>query len=436
MLLIDEGWTQTLEIARALELAGFRVTVATTNGTYSRTRHRSVEWISGPRVDSPELIGWIDRVMNPDRHRGIGRSRRAIARGSSPAIALDADELEIGIGGSSRFDEVGRASRLDEAVTGSPFEEAGTRFDDDDAAPTWAFDVLVPLTERVMAQLWSACVPWADRVWPSTDAWQRRVVRDKILLVDELAARGIPTLRQHRVDLESARSIERAARDLHYPLVMKGATGVGGERVRIVDSRGELDLAVQRARELGGAWCFQEWASGPTYLVGGVFDEGRALRLYAGEKLEQFPPRVGPAIRLRSTLDARVREVGTAAMQELWWTGFASADVIRRADGTVALLEINPRPWGSIGCAASAGVDLMTPFAAMLRGEIVDESLACRDGDEHAVFPRYLMAPAYRGLRGAIMAARDLVRESEWRHPRFLMHALRRLGRLSRGSGL
>lgn len=402
MLLIDEGWTQTLEIARALERDGFAVTVATANGTMDRTRRRTVEWISCPRVDSPELIGWIDRVMNPDRHRGIGRSPRAIARGSSPAIALDAQSAHRWC----------------------------------DAAPTWAFDVLVPLTERVMAQLWGACVPWADRVWPSTDAWQRRVVRDKILLVDEMAARGIPTLRQHRVDLESARSIERAARDLHYPLVVKGATGVGGERVKIVDSRGELDRAVQRARELGGAWCFQEWASGPTYLVGGVFDEGRALRLYAGEKLEQFPPRVGPAIRLRSTLDACVREVGTAAIQELWWTGIASADVIRRADGTVALLEINPRPWGSIGCAASAGVDVMTPFAAMLRGEIVDESLACRDGDEHAVFPRYLMAPAYRGLRGAIMAARDLVRESEWRHPRFLVHALRRLGRLSRGSGL
>ncbi len=413
MLLIDEGWTQTLEIARALELAGFSVTVATANGTHDRSRRRSVEWLSAPRVDSPELIGWIDRAVNPDRHRRIARSPRVLARGSSPAIALDADGL-----------------------LGGPPGGVSRHADEDDAAPMWAFDVIVPLTERLMAQLWSACVPWVDRVWPSTDAWQRRVVRDKILLVDELAARGVPTLRQHRVDLESARSIERAARDLHYPLVVKGATGVGGERVKIVDSRGELDLAVQRARELGGAWCFQEWASGPTYLVGGVFDEGRALRLYAGEKLEQFPPRVGPAIRLRSTMDSRVREVGAAAIQELWWTGVASADVIRRADGSVALLEINPRPWGSIGCAASAGVDVMGAFAAMLRGDDVDERLDCRDGDEHAVFPRYLMAPAYRGLRGAIMAARDLVRESEWRHPRFLVQTLRRLGALSRGSGL
>jgi hypothetical protein len=361
VLLLDEGWTQTIELARSLEREGFAVTVATANGTNVRTTHRSVEWISSPRVESPALVGWIDERMT-------------------------------------------------------------------------AFDLVLPQSERLMARLWDACVPWSDRVWPSTDAWQRRVVRDKIALVEELAARGVPTLRQRRIDLDDARGIERVARDLHYPLVAKGAIGVGGERVRIVDHARELDGAMRWARELGGAWCLQEWASGPTYLVGGVFDEGRALRLYAGEKLEQWPARVGPAIRMRSTCDARVREVGAAAIQELWWTGLASADVIRRADGSVALLEINPRPWGSIGCAASAGVDLWSAFAALVRGDDVDADLSCGDGDERAVFPRYLMAPWYQSVRGAKMALRDLVRESDWRHPRFLVHTLRRLARLSRSA--
>lgn len=381
MLLLDEGWTQTIELARVLERDGHRVTVATANGTRTHLRHRTVEWISGPGVDSPDLVGWIDRLMTTDHE--------------------------------TSFSNITRTSTSHRA-----------------------FDLVVPLSERLMARLWDACVPWVDRVWPSTDTWQRRVVRDKILLVEELAVRGIPTLRQHRVDVNDARAVQRAARDLHFPLVVKGDVGVGGERVRIVDHPRDLDRVIVRARSLGGAWCMQEWASGPTYLVGGVFDEGRALRLYAGEKLEQWPARTGPAIRMRSTRDARVREVGAAAMQELWWTGLASADVIRRADGSVALLEVNPRAWGSIGCAASAGVDVLCAFSAMLRGEILDEDLACHEGVEHAVFPRYLLAPWYQGARGARMALRDLVREAEWRHPRFVVHALRRLGALSRGPSL
>jgi ATP-grasp domain len=374
ILLIDEGWSQTIALARALELEGFRVTVATANGMSARTTRRTVEWISGPHVDSPDLIGWIDRTMD------IGRDERTM----------------------------------------------GER--------AWTFDLIVPLTERLMARLWEACVPWGDRVFPSTDAWQRRVVRDKIALVDEMAVRGLPTLRQHRI----GHGIDAAVRDLGFPLVVKGATGVGGERVRIVESRDELDRVLRRTDEMGGAWCLQEWAPGPTFLVGGVFDEGRALRLYAAEKLEQFPARVGPAIRLRSTSDARVRELGAAAIQELWWTGIASADVIVRRDGTLALLEINPRPWGSIAGAASAGVDVYGPLAELLRGGEPDEDLACRDGDDCRIFPRYLLAPRYRGVRGAVMAARDLLgaQGAEWRHPRFLVHVLGRLDRLSRGRGL
>ncbi|MFN0251378.1 MAG: ATP-grasp domain-containing protein [Kofleriaceae bacterium] len=383
MLLIDEGWTQTLELARALEREGFAVTVATANGTSVRTSHRTVTWVSCPHVGSSELVGWIDEKMTAEEERAP-----SVNAGSSPAIP----------------------------------------------AHFWAFDLVIPLSERLMVRLWDACVPWSDRVWPSTDAWQRRVLRDKIALVDELAARGVPTLRQRRIDVDDTPGIDRAVRDLLFPLVVKGDVGVGGERVRIVDHARELDAAMRWARELGGAWCLQEWASGPTYLVGGVFDEGRALRLYAGEKLEQWPARVGPAIRMRSTNDTRVREVGATAIQELWWTGIASADVIRRADGSVALLEINPRPWGSIACAESAGVDLWSAFAALVRGDEVDADLACRDGDERAVFPRYLMAPWYQSVRGAKMALRDLMRESDWRDPRFLVHTLRRLARLSRGA--
>ena len=152
------------------------------------------------------------------------------------------------------------------------------------------------------------------------------------------------------------------------PLVIKGATGASGMRVRIVSTDAELARAVDDARRAGGEWVAQEFIPSPTYLVGGVFHRGEPLRLYAAEKLEQHPPRTGPAIRLRSTGDdyAALLESAVRAIRELRWTGSRERGPHAAPDGRYVLLEINPRPWGSIASALDAGVDLFTPFADLI----------------------------------------------------------------------
>src|SRR5206468_2792293 len=130
-------------------------------------------------------------------------------------------------------------------------------------------------------------------------------------------------------------------------------------RVRIVETERELARVVELACASGGAWVVQEYIAGATWLFGGVFHDGRALRIYAGEKLELYPPRVGPAIRMRSDDHAALVATGQRVLGELRWTGLASADFIRRGDGSYVLLEVNPRPWGSLAAARAAGVDLV-----------------------------------------------------------------------------
>src|SRR5207248_2540488 len=147
-----------------------------------------------------------------------------------------------------------------------------------------------------------------------------------------------------------------------------------------------------------------------------------ALRIYAGEKLELYPPRVGPAIRIRSDDHDALVAIGRRVLGELRWTGLASADFIRRPDGSYVLLEVNPRPWGSLAAARAAGVDLLTAFGALLAGEIPTADLAFARDRECMIFPRYLLAPRYRSITGATYAMRDLLgpQGREWRHPGFL----------------
>jgi predicted ATP-grasp superfamily ATP-dependent carboligase len=265
------------------------------------------------------------------------------------------------------------------------------------------------------------------RVFPATLPWQRRLVCDKHAMLEHAAARGLAIPRHVRITAEL--SADAVARELGIPVVIKGATGSGGRRVRIADSKAELADLIARTRAIDDRWIAQELVVGPTYLVGGVFDRGRPIRIYAAEKLEQFPPRTGGAIRLRSLADAALVEAGAAAIRELAWTGFASADLMRRPDGRYALLEINPRLWGSLAGAVSAGVDLFRPFAALLDGQTPAPDLAFTPDNTCMIFPRYLNAAAHRNAAGFACALADLLGEQgrDWRDPRLVAHTLRRL---------
>jgi ATP-grasp domain len=293
-----------------------------------------------------------------------------------------------------------------------------------------AFDHVLPLSEGIMQRLWDHAGAWSPLLYPATSEWQRRLLKSKHDLIDHMARLGVAVPQQRRLTTEMGAvdeaGLAELAREFGLPLVIKAATGAGGARVRVVESMAELEQAIAWTRAIGGEWVAQEFLSGATYLVGGVFHDGVALRIYAGEKVEQHPPRTGPAIRMRSDDHGALVGLGEQVFRELRWSGFGSADLIRRPDGRYVLLEVNPRPWGSIAGAAAAGVDLFTPFAALLAGEVPSADLAFAANRDCMIFPRYLLSPNYRNLAGARQAIRDLggFQGRDWRQLRFVLHQL------------
>jgi hypothetical protein len=99
------------------------------------------------------------------------------------------------------------------------------------------------------------------------------------------------------------------------------------------------------------------------------------------------------------------------------------------------VLEINPRPWGSIAAAAAVGVELWTAFADVLAGRVPAPDLAFVAGVESRIFPRYLGSPSYRNLAGLALGMRDLLGAAgdDWRAPRFAWYAARRAVRRAAG---
>ena len=324
-------------------------------------------------------------------------------------------------GSSARCDHDGVEWR-----SGSPSESERFIEELDALVVTRGIDVVLPLTETTMCRLWDAELSWHERIFPHTERWQQALVRDKHALTEHLATHGVAVPKYIRVDRQFDPGAAIAA--LGVPLVVKGATGSGGRRVCIVSSERELVLALERAATIDEQWIVQEHIAGPTYLVGGLFDRGRPLRLYAAEKLEQHPPRTGGAIHVRSVTDPALVAAGLRAIELLGWTGFASADLMRRGDEPL-VLEINPRLWGSFAGAREAGVELLAPFAQLVAGDVPTPDLDFVAGSTCMIFPRYLNAATHRNVAGIVQAWRDLRGEQgrDWRDPRFVLHVLRRL---------
>jgi biotin carboxylase len=322
VILVDEGWSATLHLARALVTRGARVEVITANGkSHAPFLRRGVLWRSGPRLENPRLRDLLHDA------------------------------------------------------------------------------IVIPMTEAaILADLPNA--------FPKLEPWQRALIADKHALV---AHTGV-------VAPEATNDLETAIARLGLPLVVRCAAGNCGSHTHICETP-EQARAVDTSR---GRWIYQRYVASPTYLVGALLDRGTPLRVYAGEKLEQWPPRTGPAVHLRARRDPALIAAGLRAFERLKWTGFASADLVCER-GEYQLLEVNPRLWGSIAAAMAAGVYMLEPFYELIRGRPVRPNLDFIDHAECRIFPRNLAAHPARGLRELLTT-----QGRGWRSPRFLMYLLDR----------
>ncbi len=303
----------------------------------------------------------------------------------------------------------------------------------DAAVRAGAFDVVYPLTEPLQWMLWDERPDWNDLVFPSVARPQRENRRDKRLMSILAAGAGIPVPRE--LPAANDDEVGVAAWELGLPVVLKASVGRGGNATAIAMSAAGARRAAGRLRMRGSPVFAQAFVAGHTFLVGGVFDRGRALRLYAGLKTVQFPARTGPAAELLSIDDPALLSVALRVFAAANVTGLASADFQGAPGGDYQFLELNPRPWGSIAAAGDAGVDLFSPLVDLWRGASPTASVAFRSGVRSPVAPLYLLAQHYwSSFRAPRAAASDaaVVARFVTREPQLAWHLAQRLIRVGR----
>jgi D-aspartate ligase len=181
------------------------------------------------------------------------------------------------------------------------------------------------------------------------------------------------------------KEIDALGTTLGFPLVVKGEGGESSRTIRIVRSQSELGSCyralMNHGHEHGSMPCLQEFLTGPTYSVGGLFQNGRPIRICACRMAIMEPYKAGLMVKGVTERPPKLIENALKVFEALRYTGFGDADfVLDSRDGQFKFLEINPEVWANIGLAEYAGVDFHGPYRALARGESVPADLSFREG--------------------------------------------------------
>ncbi len=150
---------------------------------------------------------------------------------------------------------------------------------------------------------------------------------------------------------------------LIYPVIIKPNRGRGGRGIVRVDSPDMAEETYANILHHHGPLTIQEYIPFTERFSAAVLtdDAYEIQRICIIEEKRTYPIKTGPGCFVETVANEDIKNLTFDIMNALKMKGMAELDfVIDERDGKPKLLEINPRFWGSLQCAISAGVDF--PF--------------------------------------------------------------------------
>ena len=238
-------------------------------------------------------------------------------------------------------------------------------------------DVLLPMTEITTLLLTEhqQLLPDHCRLpFPATECVAR--ASNKAYVLQAAHELGVPIPATHIVEsIEEALSV---AGTLTYPAVIKPA------RSRVRTANGWVSTAVgyaatpeifeQKIRNLRAEEypvLIQERIQGPGVGVFACFDNGKPIAWFTHRRIREKPPSGGVSVlRESAPLDPIAVEHAKKLLTHLGWHGVAMVEFKRDdRDGSLRLMEINGRFWGSLQLAIDAGVDFPALLVELAAGQ-------------------------------------------------------------------
>lgn len=285
--------------------------------------------------------------------------------------------------------------RRGELASASRFVEAEHVLPDAEHAPAaWAsaleqvcarqaIDWILPITELALGALYATGV---DQRWrclaPSREAYA--AATDKYAILDVARRVGIRTPRS--AFYAAPLDLTALPAGFEFPIVLKArrsrfATASGFATGSVALVRDADALAVElRDPGFAGGCLVQEFIPGTGRGVFLLIRAGECLAAFAHQRLREKPPSGGVSVLCESAEpDPRLLERSRALLEAIGFEGVAMVEYRGRAGEDPALMEINPRFWGSLALALEAGVDFPELLLRMHSGQAVARP-AIREG--------------------------------------------------------
>jgi len=195
---------------------------------------------------------------------------------------------------------------------------------------------------------------------------------DKILLLEDGAAAGMPP--PPTVVCSSPAEVGEAADEVGYPVVLKPRCSIleeaSGIRHLAVAQASSRDEAESAAAALGLPLIVQRYETNVERIsCGGVFALDELLGVAVARFKRTWPPGAGAA-SFAETVEPPdgLVESAVTLLRAVGWEGIFELEVLAFPDGRMAAMDLNPRLFGWLALAISAGANLPALWCEVLRG--------------------------------------------------------------------
>lgn len=218
-------------------------------------------------------------------------------------------------------------------------------------------DVIIPNGEDEML-FFAKNAPLYDYSLAFPDYATLENIIDKSQMMRFAKIHSIPVPKTFIID--SPDFFQETAPRLTYPLIIKPNRGRGGRGVVRVDSPDIIEETYLNILHRYGPSIIQEYIPFTRRFSAAALTDStfEIQRICIIEEKRTYPLKTGPGCFVETVVNDDIMNLTFDIMNALKIRGLAELDfVIDERDGKPKLLEINPRFWGSVQCAITAGVD-------------------------------------------------------------------------------
>ena len=215
-------------------------------------------------------------------------------------------------------------------------------------------------------------------VLPSFD--QLNILNNKASVLKLLTELGLPHPVTYFADSDLAlNSIQENA---VFPLVIKPFLGEGAAGIRILSDPKDLVASYNDTIKKFGPAMFQEFVAGTKHTAVFLLNKkSEVRRFFVHRAIREFPITGGPTCFLKSVKYEPIYEYGLKLLNKINFTGLASMEfIVDEKDGLPKIIDVNPRFYGPLQCAISAGADFPYAVYNMAINGDIETDLSYKEG--------------------------------------------------------